>query len=146
MLQLSVNWLETQMNLIKTTALSPTLGVIVHLAQTPFTPTPSSDPSTYTEASYTGYTTQHVATWGPAHVDSAGNILCNGLTLPNFVPSGVLITPQTVGGYWIVDELGAYLGGEAFTAPITITGPTTPVTFTVGVPIRTGTFNTDILP
>jgi hypothetical protein len=97
----------------------------VHLAQAPFNPTATSDPTTFTEATFTGYAMKSVAAWEVAYL-SGQSAKTNGTAVLSWTPTDSLM-PNSIGGYWIIGGNGDYLGGEAFPVPLNIIGPSTPV-------------------
>jgi hypothetical protein len=101
----------------------------VHLGQAPFAPTPTSTPSSFTEADYTGYAALTVDGFVGPYVGSLGYPEQIPVSVISFTPTGTTVA-NSIGGYWIVDSLGNYVGGEAFSTPIELSGPTTTLSFT----------------
>jgi len=98
-------------------------GALVHLYQNNYNPTPFDVIADYTEATYTGYASQAVASaaWNPVvQADGSAGLIGPGLF---FNPTGTAIT-NVVYGYYVTDSTGAtVLWGERFAAPVGMTGP-----------------------
>lgn len=96
----------------------------VKLAVAPFSPTPTSDPASFTEATFDGYAAKTVPAWTAAALQPGPLAEILSSALLSWTPTGST-TPNTIVGYWIVGGNGDYLGGEAFAAPVILNGPTT---------------------
>jgi hypothetical protein len=116
----------------------------IHLAQQPFTPTSTSDPTTFTEATFDGYADKTIAAWETQYLNG-NTAVTNGTTVLSWVPTGTT-TSNTIAGYWLIGGNGDYLGGEAFAAPITVTGPTTPVNLVPRYAVVPPTFAATVIP
>lgn len=122
------------------------LSLKVKLAQAPFNPVVTSAPGDFTEATFTGYVAQAITAFVTPHNDANNQSIAEGSTLALFTGTGVLTTPQDIGGYWVEDSAGEYVGGEAFSAPFHMTGAATPLSFAVAVMANRGVFTATILP
>jgi hypothetical protein len=90
----------------------------VKLVAAPFTPTPTSDPTTFTEATFAGYAPIDILTYGVRHGDSANQWFTFGETPPlSFVPSGTLSPTQTIYGYFVEDPGGNMVCAEVLSTP-----------------------------
>jgi len=118
----------------------------VHLAQAPFNPTSQSQASDFTEASFAGYSPQVINTFGVVHLDAKNQPTTEGGSIGSFAPSGVLTTPQTIGGYWLEDQAGNYVLGEPFPNPVTVSTPLTPINFPISCAINVGQQQVVMLP
>ncbi len=88
----------------------------VHLVKAPFSPTPTLDVSTLTEADFTGYAPIAIAAWGAPHLDSVGNFLIISQT-PLVWTATDAVSPNTIyGGYVIDSDTDTVM---AFTLPAT---------------------------
>jgi hypothetical protein len=101
---------------VKTTTPGPLFGAKVHL----YTAGPILGPrnliADFTEAAYTGYTSQTV-TWGTPYFDVDGNGKIEG-GVQSFILSADLTGPVTILGYFVTDTAGTGLKyAELFTAP-----------------------------
>jgi hypothetical protein len=121
----SNHFLTAVLTEIKTAILLTTgAGFKVKLAQTPFSPNPGSVPSTdFTEADYTGYAAVVLTTMTPNTV-TGNSYETTSTTVAVFQPSGTTVA-NNIGGYWVEDDSGAYLGYEVLPTPIALNGPTT---------------------
>lgn len=104
--------------------------VVCKLAKTPFNPSRTSDPATFTEADFDGYAAQNVAAFSGTYLNKNGDAQTIGTTLLSFTPTGST-TPNTIGGYWLVTSGGVYLGGEVFNPTVGLNGPLTTLDFTI---------------
>lgn len=97
-------------------------GMVFKLAQTPFTPSATSDPTAdFTEANYTGYAPQTVTTALGDRL--AGNSWEATLaTLAAFSPTGTTVG-NVIGGYWVEDIAGAFLGYDVFPIAVPMQSP-----------------------
>lgn len=95
---------------------------VCHLAQGAFSPTPASDPTTFTEATYTGYADQMITAWTPAYLVNNLVAEITAASILFFQPTGTALT-NLVTGYWLVGANGDYIGGEAFSTPIPMGSP-----------------------
>jgi hypothetical protein len=108
---------------LKTAVFAAGAGLVhVHLAKGPFNPTLLSDPTTFTEADYTGYVSQTVPAWSTS-VMAGGSAETISTTVLTFSPTGILVL-NTVTGYWLVNASGEYLGGEVLNPAVPLSGPT----------------------
>jgi len=111
-------------------------GALVGLyTNAPFIWTPKAKLADLTEATYTGYARQAAAFLTP-WINPVNQAEVAGDTLL-FQPSGVLVTPETIVGYFIVDGTGLILlGGDNLPAPVPLSIPTDAVVivpdFTIG--------------
>lgn len=93
----------------------------VKLAVLPFNPTPTSDPTTFTEATFDGYAAKAITSWSTPYFDALGNAKTLSGVLASWTPTGST-TANTIGGYWLVAGDGTYLGGEVFNTPVPMHG------------------------
>jgi hypothetical protein len=96
----------------------------VKLATGTFGPQPGSDPASFTEATFTGYAAKVVTTWSTPYLVASGNGQTLSENVLTWTPTDSVVQ-ENIAGYWIVGGNGDYLGGEAFSQPIPLTGPTT---------------------
>jgi hypothetical protein len=97
---------------------------MVKLAKAPFSPTPTSDPTTFTEADFDGYAAKTVAAWAAPYLNGDGAAETIGTSVLTWSPTGS-VTPNLIYGYWLMLGNGDYGGGEAFGTPVSLNGPTT---------------------
>lgn len=102
------------------------------LFQNDYIPDANTDTANFTEANFGGYAAQN-PTWGAVATDVEGNATTTSNTL-NFASSSA--GPQTIYGYYVVDNAGAYTFGERFPAPIAISNVTAPIAVTVLYKLR----------
>ena len=82
---------------------------------------PTSTPSSFTEATFTGYAAVTLGTLsGPIITPGA---TCEGLFANASFIGTTGLTPQTILGYWIDDGSTNFVLGEAFPTPIQIVHP-----------------------
>jgi hypothetical protein len=115
-----------QLDAIKSAVLDATgpVHATVKLAKGTFVPTPTVDPTTFTEADFDGYSSKTIAAYTSAAIIAGPKAEILASSLLSWTPTGTT-TPNTVTGYWIVGGNGDYLGGEAFATGIVLNGPTT---------------------
>jgi hypothetical protein len=116
----------------------------IKLAQAPFAPAPTSDPTTFTEATFDGYASKTISAWEAPYL-SAGAAKTNGTAVESWIPTGTT-TPNTIAGYWLVAGNGDYLGGEVFATPINVVGPTTPVNLVPAYTVMPPVFTATVIP
>ena len=104
----------------------------VHLAVAPFAPNPNSDPSTFTEATFTGYAPISIDAWNNAELINGPIAQVLPTTMVSFVPSGTTVT-NVIAGYWLEAGDGTYILGETFSAPVPLTGPDTRLNLAIPV-------------
>lgn len=98
----------------------------VKLAKAPFTPTPTSDPTTFVEADYPGYAPIDILTYGTRHGDGANQWYVFGETPPlSFVPNATVSPAQTIYGYWVTDPGGNMVCAEVLSTPFVMRDPQT---------------------
>lgn len=147
MLTMANLWLQTLATLMKSTYLTPTPGITCHLAVAPFNPTPTSLVGSFTEASFTGYAAAVLDSFTVSHINPAdGGQLVTAIGTASFTPSATLTTPVTIAGYWLVDTLGNYIGGEPLNPQPVLSNAHTPLQLTVGVALLPGSFTSEQLP
>jgi len=114
-----------QINAVKAAVLDATgpVHATVKLAQGAFVPTPTSDPTTFTEADFTGYASKTVAAYTPASLEPNGASQILSSAVLDWNPTGTTTT-NLVTGYWILGGSGDYLGGESFPTPVPMQSPT----------------------
>jgi hypothetical protein len=117
----------------------------VHLAAAPFTPSPTLDLTTLTEATYDGYAAKAITGWGAAHVDQYGQVLVIPSIAIEFTPTGSMIS-NTIYGYWIPDTDGNMICCDVFNPGIILDGVQTTLSFVPGVAIGPYKYATVILP
>lgn len=99
----------------------------VHLAVSPFVPTPSLDPTTITEASFPGYAALDPTAGAQLfYVDPLDGLLTIEFKEPvggwHFQTTGTPTPPQTVYGWYVTDSTDAILYGSALlTTPVPLT-------------------------
>lgn len=110
-----------------TTTLAPaSLATKVHLAVAPFTPGPNLTPSSFTEASFTGYSALSAGTGTQQEFfdPATGNRIIQVLEPAggwHWQATGSSGLPQTVYGYYITDNGGTTLYGSALlSSPVTL--------------------------
>jgi len=100
----------------------------VHLIKEAFTPTPSTDFTTLTEADFDGYAALECPTGNQLYfTDAATQALITQLKEPalgwHWLTTGVTNLPQTIYGYVVTDAADTVtIGSALFSEPITLTG------------------------
>lgn len=117
----------------------------VKLATGAFSPTPTSDPATFTEATFDGYAAKSVASWVSPYLLPGPLAETISAAVLSWSPTGTT-TPNTITGYWIVGGNGDYLGGEAFNQPVLLNGPTTALNLVPTWQVPRSTFSATLIP
>lgn len=118
--------------------------VKVRLAKGSFNPTPTVDPTTFTEADYTGYALKTVTAWSPS-VMTTGSAETLGTSVLTYSPTGTAIT-NVITGYWLENTAGDYLGGEALNPAVPLTGPTSALNLIVKFQENSGDWASVVVP
>jgi Trk-type K+ transport system membrane component len=118
----------------------------VHLAVAPFTPTTTSVPGDFTEATFTGYTAVTITGYGTAHIDPNLQGLVN-ITTPvlEWTPTGTTVQNDIV-GYYITDGGGNLVAAEAFGTSYPMHSAANTLQFTAGVAAASYKFTTQVAP
>jgi hypothetical protein len=84
-----------------------------------FNPSKDTALSAVTEANYTGYARQQIATWGAPYISQDGSAAVDGAPL-QFQPSGTIVTTNLISGWFLADAVstGNYLAGEVISPPV----------------------------
>lgn len=117
----------------------------VKLAKGAFAPSPTSDPTTFTEADFDGYASKTVAAWSAAYLVPNGSAETIAGSVLTWIPTGST-TSNVVTGYWIIGGNGDYLGGEAFATPVPMDGPTTALSLVPEWQVAPGAWSGNLLP
>lgn len=137
--------LISALNAIKTAVFAAGAGLVhVKLAKGAFNPQPNSDPTTFTEADYTGYVAQTVAAWS-ASVLSAGSAETLSSSVLTFSPTGTAVT-NVITGYWLENGPGEYLGGEVLLPAIPLAGPLSALDIVLKWQENSGEFAAVVIP
>lgn len=138
--------LVDQLEAVKDNVLDATgpVHATVKLAIAPFSPTPTSDPASFTEATFDGYASKTVAAWTPAAVQPGPLAEILSQSVLTWTPTGST-TPNTIAGYWIVGGNGDYLGGESFGTPVVLNGPTTSLNMVTAWQMARATWSAQVL-
>ena len=96
----------------------------IHLAKPPFTPNPTSDPASFTEADYTGYAAVTITAWDNPALTPADLAEIVGTTVAQFRPTGTTVT-NSIAGFWVLDAAGDFVFAQVFSTPVALTGPNT---------------------
>lgn len=108
---------QIKVNLLGSTPAAPT----VHLVSAPFTPTPLSDYTTFTEATFDGYAAKTVTSWGTEHLDPLGQYIMTNANVLAWTPTGNT-TSNTIYGYYLLASNGDQVQAEVFAAPVLLHG------------------------
>jgi hypothetical protein len=112
----------------------------VKLAQGAFAPVPTSDPTTFTEATFDGYAAKTITAWTSAYLVPGPSSEILSAAVLSWSPTGTT-TPNTITGYWIVGGNGHYLGGESFAQPVILNGPLTALNLAAVWQVSRSTFS-----
>jgi hypothetical protein len=109
-----------------TASLAAATAMKVHLANAPFTPAHDMLPSSMSEATFPGYAAKAV-TIGPqaSYIDATTGLVIVELEAPiggwSFLSTTAPTTPETIYGYYVMDNAGAQIMGTALLdVPVTI--------------------------
>jgi len=119
---------------------------VVKLAQGAFTPSPGSDPSTFTEADYTGYASKTISAWTPPSLRNDGSAEVVSTTVLDFSPSGTITVTNIITGYWLVGGNGDYLGGEVLPFPVPLAVATDSLKIVPVWQVAPSTWGANLLP
>lgn len=100
---------------------------VFKLATGDFHPTPTSDPTTFTEADFTGYASKTVTGWTDPELDPGPAAKTLGTNLLQFRPTGTTVSNLCT-GFWCEGADGTYLGGQEFDAPVPMGNVTDAIT------------------
>lgn len=118
---------------------------VVHLAQAPFTPAVNTTLADITEATFDGYASKTITGYDTPHMVPTGQAVVQATPLLSWTPTGST-TPNTIAGFVVVDHAGNVVSCGKFPAPITVTGPTTPVAFVWGLGTAPWNYTSTVLP
>lgn len=119
-------------------------GFKVKLAQTPFTPNPDSDPTTFTEANFTGYSAATITAMS-ANQKTGNTWEATAGALAAFQPTGTTVG-NSIGGYWIEDNTGVLLGYDTFSPPIAMQSPSDAINLAVRWQVQPASWPNTLLP
>lgn len=117
----------------------------VHLASAPFSPSPTLDPTTLTEATFDGYAAKTVTAWGTVHLDSSNQATFISASALDWTPTGST-TPNTIYGYWLIDSGGKLVQSETFPTPILLSGTGTTLQIVLQLAVRPWDVAVTVLP
>ncbi len=117
----------------------------IHLLQAPFTPGPNVTLASSTEATFDGYAAVSFTGYETPHIQPNGNWSFNAAPAATWTPTGSM-TPNTIGGWMVVDHAGNMVSCGAINPPVAITGPTTPFSMVWGMALAPWSFTSTILP
>jgi hypothetical protein len=118
---------------------------VIHLAAAIFAPGPNLDPTTLTEATFTGYAALPITTFGVPHLLANGTIVAEATSAVNWTPTGTVIT-NTIYGWWMVDHTGKLLGSGLLPTPVLMDSLTSFLMLVPAIGIGPWLYTTPLLP
>jgi hypothetical protein len=119
-------------------------GFKVKLAQAPFAVNPNSDPTTFTEATYTGYAAATITAMG-GDQQTGNSWESTAGALAAFAPTGTAVG-NTIAGYWIEDNTGVLLGYDIFNPQIGMNTPADAINLAIRWQVQPANWPNTLLP
>lgn len=104
----------------------------VKLAKAVMTLGANAEPTTFTEADFTGYASKSITGWTAPYQTTPSVAETVPTVTLQWSPTGTGVT-NTIYGYWLIAGDGTYVGGENFATPVPLTGPTTALNLVIPI-------------